>query len=231
MKKISILFIFLVFSFAAFAQETIIDEINNTTLQKYIELAKQNFPRKKAFDTKVERTKSALNMSKASWLDIFNGNYYYSPSSTTGTFVSPGGTGGINNQTGQLVIRGFSAGISVNLGNFASKPSLIKMAKADYTLAKLEADEYNNTLANEVKARYYDYLLAKKQLTLRTLAAQSYKSIINDTKLKYERAEIPIEVYTAARNAATESEALALTAEVAFLKAKNSLEDIIRNKN
>lgn len=104
------------------------------------------------------------------------------------------------------------------------------MAKADYNLAKLEADEYNNTLANEVKARYYDYLLAKKQLTLHLLAAQSYKSIINDTKLKYERAEIPIEVYTAARNAATESEALALTAEVAFLKAKNSLEDVIGTK-
>lgn len=233
MKRLPILLVCMILSARLVAQETIIGEIDNAMLQKYIEMAKKNFPRKKAFDTRVERSKSALNMAKNSWLDIFNGSYYYSPSSSSGTFVSPGGTGGIGgttNQAGQFVIRGFSTGVSVNLGNFISKPSVVKMARADHELAKLESIEYDNVLASEVKSRYYDYLLARKQLTLRTVAAQSYKGIINDAKLKYERAEIAIEVYTAARNAATESEALVLAAEVAFLKAKNALEDVIGTK-
>lgn len=233
MKKLSILLAFTMLSISLFAQDAIIDEVNDATLQKYIELAKKNFPRKKAFDTRVDRSKSALNMAKSSWLDIFNGGYYFSPSSSSGTFISPGGAagpGGASSQTGQFVVRGFSAGVSVNLGNLISKPSIVKMAKADYELAKLESTEYDNTLTTEVKSRYYDYLLAKKQLALRTVAAENYKTVINDAKLKYERAEIAIEVYTASRTLATESESQALTAEVTFLKAKNALEDVIGTK-
>lgn len=229
MKRQLLLFAFMVFSIGAFAQETIIEELDNSMLQKYIQLAKTNFPRKKTFDNKVERSKSALNMAKTSWFDVFNAGYYYTPTKQTGNFIAPG-TGGTVNQTGQLVVTGFTAGVSVNLGSLLSKPSVVKMAKADHELAKLESLEYDNILANEVKSRYYDYLLAKKQLTLRTVSAQSYKTIIADAKSKYEKAEIPIETYTAARMASTESEALALTAEVAFLKAKNNLEDIIGTK-
>ncbi len=106
--------------------------------------------------------------------------------------------------------------MTVNLGNLFSKPSLVKTAKADYVIAKAERDQYDATLVNEVKSRYYNYLLARRTLEIRSLASQNYKGIMSDVKAKYERSEIAIDVYTQSRNAATEADALALAAEVEF---------------
>ena len=118
-------------------------------------------------------------------------------------------------------------GATVNLGTLLSRPSVVKAAKADYKLALTESAEYNITLVNEVKSLYYDFLAAKKQLAIRNLAAQSLKALVTDAQQKYERGEIAVDVYTVSKNAATEADALALTAEVAYLKSKNALEDIV----
>ncbi|MFT3904327.1 MAG: TolC family protein [Niabella sp.] len=223
MKMIVFLLTFCLMSFSLFAQESIIADLDNKVLDKYIALARQNFPTKKAADAKLERAQTAVNMAKLTWLDLFNVGYYYQPQKSKTNI--DGGVG--INQQGQIITQGFMTGVTVNIGNLFSKPSVVKAAKADYVVAKAEFDQADILLVNEVKARYYDYLLAKRTLEIRSLASQSYKGIIGDTKAKYERAEIAIDVYTQSRNAATEADAAALTAEVGFLKAKNALEDII----
>lgn len=222
--KLIVLLSICIYSASVFAQESIIAELDNRLLEKYIALARQNFPRKKTFDAKETIAKSNFNAAQLSWFDIFQGSYLYSPQTQKGSIGIIGNT---TTGTSQLVTQGFMAGINVNLGNLFSKPSVIKAAKANYEIAKLDNAEYDAVLANEVKARYYAYLLARKTLQIRSLSSQNLKSIMNDVKLKYERAEIPIDVYTLSRNTATESEALALTSEVEFLKAKNALEEII----
>ncbi|MFV0607173.1 MAG: TolC family protein [Niabella sp.] len=223
MKKYFALLFFCLITLVVNAQESIINQIDNQLLQKYIELAKQNFPRKKLFEAREMRAKSTLNTAKLSTLDIFNGAYYYRPE--TGTVGLVGGTGTTASQ--QVVLQGFSAGVSINLGSILSKPSIIKAAKADYNAAKAESEEYNLTLVSEVKTRYYNYLNSRKQLEIRTLAAQNLKITLNDAKLKYERNEITMEDYMLARNAATEADALTVSAETEFLKTRDALEDII----
>ncbi len=218
---------YLLASFSIFAQESIMNDIDNRLLDKYIELAKQNFPAKKAANARLDRAQIAVNIAKLTWLDLFNVGYYYQPQKSK----SSGQTGGVGlNTQGQIITQGFMTGVTVNLGNLFSKPSMVKAAKTDYVIAKAEMDQYDATLVNEVKSRYYAFLLAKRTLEIRTLAAQNYKGIMGDITAKYQRNEIPIDVYTESRNSATEADALALSAEVEYLKAKNLMEEIVGKK-
>lgn len=223
--KVFVTFFTILFAVSSYGQEVIIKDINDPLLSKYVDLAIKNFPRKKAFDASVERAKAQVSIAALGILDIFNAGYYYRPENQQGVSVVPGG--GVSPGTGSLVTQGFQAGVTINLGTLLSKPAVIKAAKADYKLAVEQSNEYNTTLATEVKGRYYDFLAAKKQLELRALAARDLKSNLNNAQVQFQNGQTTIEAYTIAKNASIESEALALTAEVTFLKAKNALEDII----
>ena len=223
-NKAALLLIFVsMFFINARSQESLIRDIDNSLLNKYISLALQNYPRKIAYDERIKKAKSALNATKLSWFDPFFAGFYYRPEN--GGIGVSGGGGGANTQL--FTNNGFQFGMNVSLGNLLSKPSLIKGAKTEYNAAKAESSEYEATLIAEVKTRYYDYLLAKRQLELRNLSTQSLKVLLNDAKAKYERAEITIDAYTTSKNAETESEAALLNAEEAYLKAKTALETII----
>lgn len=211
----------------AFSQESIVADIDENLLTKYIGLAKQNFPRIQSFKAREEKARYVANAAKMSWFDVINAGYYYRPETSTGNGSIVGGAVTTN---GQLITSGFMFGATINFGNLLSKPSMIKAAKADHKATVAESAEYSITLVNEVKSRYYDFLAAKKQLAIRNTAAQSLRALLTDAQQKYERGEIAIDVYTVSKNAATESEALALIAEVAYLKAKNALEDMIGAK-
>ncbi|MGC4233790.1 MAG: TolC family protein [Niabella sp.] len=224
--KVFIVFSTILFAVSSYGQEVIIKDINDQVLSKYIDLAIKNFPRKKAFDATVERAKAQISVAALGILDIFNAGYYYRPENQQGVLLVPGG-GGTNSGNGSIVTQGFNAGVTVNLGTLLSRPAMIKAAKADYKFAIEQSNEYNTTLATEVKGRYYDFLAAKKQLELRSLAARDLKSNLNNAQVQFQNGQTTIEAYTIAKNASIESEALALTAEVTFLKAKNALEDII----
>lgn len=204
---------------ALHAQASIINEIDNDLLQKYIMLARQNYPRKKIFDAHEVRAKANLTTSQVGLLDIFNGAYIYRPDQKSSINVD-----------NPYYVNGFQFGISMNLGNFLSKPSQIKGAKADYEAAKAENAEYNISLATEVKTRYYDYILMKKQLELRTLSAQTLKTLLSDAQQKYGRGEVTIDSYTTSKNASSEADVAAIAAEIDYLKAKNALEDLIGTK-
>ncbi len=228
MKKNIFLIGFLLCSITALSQTSIIGTLDNSLLQKYIRLAKQNYPRVKIYDAQVEKAKNMFTTAKMSAFDILNAGYYYRPENVDGIAVVPGNPGNVNGN--QIVTRGFQAGVAVNLGSLFSKPSVIKSAKADYALAKAQDEEYEMMLETEVKSKYYDFLLMKKHLEIRNLAYQNSKIEGADAKTKYERGDISIEAYNSSKSMATESEALVLAAEVNYLKAKNALEDMIGTK-
>lgn len=223
-NKLSLLFLLSMFFINCYSQESLIRDIDSNLLTKYISLALQNYPRKLAFDERAKRAKSTLNAAKLSWFDPFFAGFYYRPENG-GIGVSGGGASGSSTQL--FTNNGFQFGINVSLGNLLSKPALVKGAKTEYNAAKAESAEYDVTLVAEVKTRYYDYLLAKKQLELRNLSAQNLKVLLNDAKGKYERGEITLDTYTTSQNAATESEAALLSAEDNYLKAKTALEVMI----
>lgn len=224
MKKLGLL-IALVHAFSGIhAQQSLISDIDSVVLARYIKLAMQNYPLKRAADATLERARAQKAIAAVGLFDMFSAGYYYSPSKSDALVVVPGsGSTGTSN----IVTRGFQVGVNVNLGSLLSKPALIKSAKADYIIAQEQNKDYNNLLVNNVKGRYYAFLSAKRMLELRTLASTDLRAIFNNAQNQFKNNEVSIEVYTSTKNSLVEAEASVLSAEVEFLKAKNELEDII----
>lgn len=214
-----IIIIFCVVFFAAIsmrAQESIIPDVNYNQLQKYIELAKENFPRKKVFEAQEEGAKAGVPAATMAYLEPFNASYFYRPDDKS--------TIDVNNP---YVFNGFQFGVNVNLGSILQTPYRVKQAKAEYKVAVEQNKEYDLLLANEVKRRYYDYLLALKDLRIKTTGVQNAISIGQELRHKFENAEITHESYSMAVRLLTEAESENLMAESTLLKAKDALEEII----
>lgn len=226
MKKIFTLSLVLsvILGFNASAQESIIGDINYQQLEKYIDLARENYPRKKIYDAKAASLHTAIPMNALSYLDIFNASYFYRPDKTTLTSVGTNPDGSTSNS---LSFNGFQFGATLNLGNFLQKPYMGKKAKAEYKVAKLEAQEYETTLAVEVKKRYYTYIQQITQLKINTQSVQDNKNVADNLKNKFEKNQITLDEYNQSRiNLATASTAK-LETEVNLLLAKDALEEII----
>lgn len=201
------------------AQTSIMAKIDEKELNKYIDLALKNYPRKKVFEANEVKAKNLLATSAFSTLDIFNVSYFYRPNQQVAV-----------NAQNPFTVNGFQYGVTINLGSLFSKPSNIKAAKADYSAAKAQNEEYAIVLKSEVKSKYYEYIQRKANLVLRNQSTQDLKLLYTDSKLKYERNQVDIDAYTKAKNALDQATELFLASEVDFLKAKNALEDLIGAK-
>lgn len=201
-------------------------DANDPILQKYINLAMVNSPSKIAADATLERAKAQKAIATVGLFDIFNAGYFYSPTKNTGLVpIANGGSG-----TTSLVMQGFQVGVSVSLGNLLSKPATIKVANADYKIAKAQHNDYQQVLTNNVKSAYYDFLAAKKQLELSNLAAKDMNSILKNAQTQFQNGTVTLDVYTAAKSASVAADVSVLNAEVGFLKSKNTLENFIGKK-
>ncbi|GAA3980561.1 hypothetical protein GCM10022246_35860 [Pedobacter ginsengiterrae] len=218
LQKITLAF-FVFLSINAAAQETIIPEIKYADLEKYIELAKQNFPRKKMYDVMKESSKVAIPLANLSYLDIFTGSYFYRPEDRS-----------VLNPVNPYSVNGFQFGINVNLGNLLSKPFLVKRAKLEYKVLEYQAEEYNLTIAQEVRGRYYDYIQTITLLKLNTQMAQENKGVSESLRNRFEKGEITLDAYNQSRINQFNSMQAKIQAETTYLKAKDLLEQIIGSK-
>lgn len=201
------------------AQESVIEDINYTQLEQFIEMAKENYPRKKILTLNEKKAKRLAPMEALTYLDMFNGSYYYRPK----------GRNTIN-PTNPYVFNGFQFGISASLGTLVTTPYRIKQAKIDYEIAKLESEDYENLLISEVKTRYYEYVLQLKELKLSTQEVQDFKGIADDIALRFERGEVELDAYNTSKSAFSNAKSSKYQIEVAYLRAKDQLEEIIGKK-
>ncbi|MEQ7799537.1 TolC family protein [Pedobacter sp. ASV1-7] len=206
-------------SLDAVAQESIISEINYADLQKYVNLAKKNFPRKKMWEAQKEASKAGIPMAQVSYLDMFNANYFYRPEDRA-----------VLDPINPYNVNGFQFSINFNLGNYLQKPFQVKKAKAEYKVAQFQADEYELELEREVKTRYYDYILQISKLKINTQTAQDNKGVAENLRSRFERGEITIDAYNQSRIAVSASSAAKIQVEIEYLKAKDALEEIIGEK-
>ena len=116
------------------------------------------------------------------------------------------------------------------MGSFLQKPYLVKKAKADYKVAQLQSQDFDLFLENEVKRRYYNYLMTASQLKIRTETAQDNKNISETTRHKFEKGELSLDVYNASRILVSSSNNDKIQYEVNYLVAKDALEEIIGQK-
>jgi outer membrane protein TolC len=223
MKKftaLSSLFLIL-FALQVSAQESIIGDINYNTLEKYIMAAKENFPRKKILETRAEGIKTAITINNLSYLDLFNASYFYRPDKQA-VLVTPGST-----TASPYSVNGFQFGATINLGTYLAKPWVGKRAKAEYKVAQLEVQEYNTTLALEVKRRYYAYVQQMAQLKINAQSVQDNKNVADNMKNRFERGEITLDTYNQSRINLASANSAKIQSEVSYLSAKDALEEVI----
>ena len=215
MKKV-ILGFFLLTSLQAFPQGSIMATIDYQYLEKLIELARTNYPRNKVLDIQEKSSKSMVGAARMSYLDFINVSYFYRPQDRTAL-----------NPENPFVVNGFQVGISLSPGLFFQKPFQVRQAKAQYEIAKLENQDYEKVLENEVKSRYYNYIQLLNELRIINQEAQDSKLLFERVRSQYELGEAELEDYNQRKTLATQSTLTVMRTEVEFLKARDALEEII----
>lgn len=212
------------FSLKSNAQDSIIGEVNYGLLDKYIQAAKEYYPKRKVTEARMDMAKASINASTISYLDIFSASYFYRPNDNTA--ITPVGS----TTTNPYIVNGIQYGVTINLGTFLQKPFLIKRAKAEYQIAKLESLDYDITLATEVKKRYYTYLQTLSELKVRTTKSQDNKTVAENSRRRFENGEITLDAYNSSRTQLADASTEKIQNELNFLIARDALEEMIGKK-
>ncbi|SMD12895.1 TolC family protein [Pedobacter nyackensis] len=219
-KLVNIIVVTLMFlSINVYAQESIIGEIKYADLEKYISLAKENYPKAKAYNETISKAKNELPITALSYLDIFNASYFYRPDDRS-----------VLDPINPYNVNGFQFGVNVNLGTFLQKPFNARKAKSDYKIAQYQAKEYELGLEVEVKKRYYNYIQQLSQLKIYTASMQDNKNTADNLRYKFEKGEISLDTYNQSRINLTSATTSKIQTEVNLLSAKDALEEIIGMK-
>jgi len=219
-KKTSALLFFqfvLIFQIAT-AQESIMTEYSPLYVQKLIAVAKENYPKSKAYDHQVRIAKNNLSGEKAAWLDPFSFSYLLRSGDRTLDIVNP------------QLLTGYQFGVSVSPGTLLRRPFIIKAAKEQVTIAQLEQNEYALQLEAEVTRRYMYYLQSLNTLRLQNKIVVDAEASFNDQKLKYQRSEITLQEYNTASTSLSSAQMSRVQAEANMITAKSSLEELLVRK-
>lgn len=222
MKYIQIVIVFILtamLSIRTSAQESLIDEINYTQLAEFIALARDNYPRSKIMALNERKAKSLVPLAALDVLNMVSASYYYRPEDKVAI-----------NPENPYVFNGIQYGVGVNLGSLIQMPFRIKEAKIDREIAKQERMDFDKTLVLDVKNRYYLYILQRKELKLRTQAAQDAQASADDISLRFERGEVEFDEYNSAKTALNSAISAKVQMEISYLFAKDQLEEIIGKK-
>ena len=87
--------------------------------------------------------------------------------------------------------------------------------------------DYDKSLILEMKNKYYTYILQTKELKLRTQAAQDAQAVADNTSLQFERGEIELESFNAAKSNLNSANSAKIQMEMSYLFAKDQLEELI----
>lgn len=225
-KRHTVFIILFLLTIAARAQESVIPDIDYTYLDKLITSAKNNYPKVKALQYRMDLAKSGVSKAGLSWFDFLTFSYIYQPNNTLNYSV-PSTTSATTNR---YLFNGIQLGLSLNLGSLLLKPSNIKIAKTEVKIAGEEQSEYLINLTTDVKRKYFTYLLQQNLVKVQTQAYQDMQTYMKQTRYKFQKGEITFETYNASLlNAPIRSEQK-LQAETNFFIAKSELEAIVGTK-
>ena len=211
-----LLFFVLLFSIAK-AQESILHEVSGQYIELLIATAKANYPRIKTFGKRIDIAEINVKKSKTSWFDIFSFSFLYSPNNTT-TLINPS------------ILNGYQVGMYINIGSILQKPYLIKQAKYDLDIAKLEREEYQLNIEAQVKQRYYLYVQNLAILKLKGLSAADAESSMKQIKYRFEKGEDTFQNYNNVTMSYTDHLQAKIEAEASLLIAKSNLEELLGKK-
>ncbi len=218
-KRLFILLLFLAVNVQIHAQDDIASQINPPLLQKYIDLAKEYYPKRKMYKASELSAKAKIGATKAGYLESLNVSYFYRPDNAA-----------IVDTTNPYSINGFQFGVYLNLGLLFRTPSLVKQAREEYNSASFLTKEYDILLETEVKQRYFEYLQWFSDLKVKNQAYLDNKTASDGLRYKFEKGEVSLDVYTKAKSLTSTTNSEKLLAELNMLRAKSSLEALIGKK-
>lgn len=218
-KRLLILFLLVAVSFQIKAQDDIASQINPPLLQKYVDLAKEYYPKRKMYKASELSAKAKIGAAKAGYFESLNVSYFYRPDNAA-----------IVDASNPYSINGFQFGVYLNLGLFFRTPSLVKQAREEYNSASFLTKEYDILLETEVKQRYFEYLQGFIDLKVKNQAYIDNKAASDGLRYKFEKGEVSLDVYTKAKSLTSMASSEKLTSELNMLRAKSSLEALIGKK-
>ncbi len=219
MNKIKYTFFLVVFISlsSAFAQESMMPAVSYAMLDKLIAKAKENYPKVRYYNHKVDVSTYSLKKIKMGWFDAVTFSYIYSPNGTA-TATNPVG------------LSGYQAGFFFNIGTLLAKPSAIKVAKSELGMSTDERDEYALNLEFQVKERYFNFIEKLTILNLRTKASEDAETSQKQLKYKFEKGEETYDNFSKSLVLFLLSTQNKIEAEGGYLTAKGKLEEIIGDK-
>jgi outer membrane protein TolC len=190
------------------------DDISYVYIEKLIAVAKENYPRVKALNSRIAIAETSLSNAKLAWISPFSLSYVYSPSNTL-------------NITNPTFFSGYQIAFSINFSSLLQTPNNVKRAKEERKIEFLSRDEYLLSLVTEVKTRYFNYLAAVKNLKLNVQNSLDAQNLLTMLKYRYEKGEITFTEYNSAATAFASSNQAKIASEAALLSAKASLEELL----
>lgn len=198
------------------AQESIIAEIDHAKLERIVALAMEHNAQRKILEVTEKSAKSNVTLSSLSFLNGVNASYFYRQRGRA-----------VVSDLDPYLLNGFQLGVGVNLASLIAMPSQIRQSKRQLEVARLQTEDFNRTLANEVKAKYYNYILLSSELKNRTIEVQDVRAQFERIQSSFELGEMDLDTYTAARSSLTSANSALINTEVGFLVAKDELESLI----
>lgn len=214
--KLSFFLIVLTFFNCVHAQESIYSEINFPLMQKIVDAAKENYPKMKSYQRKIIIAQDNIKKSRRTWWDFFSFSVNYSPTNSIS----------ISN----YVLTGYQFGMGVNFASLLQKPFVVKEAKNQLIIAKLDKEEYDLAFELDVKSRYVKYIQQLTVLKLQSKNEVDLDANFKQTKYKFEKGEESFENYNKALIALTETKQNIIASEGNLLIAKYTLEEVIGKK-
>jgi len=213
-----LLFFFFFIVQTANAQESLSKDISYDYLDKLINVCKQNYPKVKMFQDRVNIAEYGIKKARLSYFDIFSAGYLYSPNNNNGT-------GGYASFLG-----GYQLGFFANVGSLLQKPSIIKQAKGEFAAALHDKEAYELNVEAEVKQRYFTYIQKVAVLRVRMGAVLDVESMLANIKHRFEKGEESLENYNKALILQSDHSQNIINAEADVLNAKTSLEELLGQK-
>jgi len=216
MKKRLLTLFLICFGCSLYAQESLIGNLDYAKLDKLIELAKTNYPKRKINQVNEKLAASAVTMETLNYLDMVNAHYIY----------RPGNRPSIDEQN-PYIYNGFQFSVRFNISNLIAKPVNVRRAKQQLKIARLQSEDFDMMLENDVKAKYYSYVQLTSELKNKTLSAQDAKSLFERLQGQFELGEIDLDTYSQARADVANTNSALIQTEVNYLMAKDALEELI----
>ncbi|TAF56947.1 MAG: hypothetical protein EAZ62_00350 [Sphingobacteriia bacterium] len=200
----------------AAAQESMLPDVSYPLLEKLVFTARENYPRVKANQTRINVANLRIQQAQLGWFDFLSFSAFYSPSSTQAI------TGGS--------LTGTQLGFFMNLGVLFQKPNTVKIAREESKLAQHTYQEYLLTIESEVKQRYFRYVQQNALLRVAHSNSIDVDNIFKVLKIRFEKGEETFENFSRVVTQLTEAKQRIVDAEASLLITKTSLEELLGKK-